>query len=170
MSTPAPDTRFLFSRLSHLIALGAGAGLSRLAPGTVGTLWAWATYLLMERIWHPSDLAWGLGLLLSLPVAWWASTATARDAGIADPGFVVIDEIIAFWLVLWLCMPMDLLGQAIAFALFRYFDAAKPGPVRWADQVFKGEGWRGGWGIVFDDLVAAGLTVLVMAWWRFLVA
>jgi len=69
--------------------------------------------------------------------------------------------------VLWLAMPMGLLGQAVAFGLFRYFDAAKPGPVRWADQVFKGSGWRGGWGIMFDDLVAAFCTLLVMALWRF---
>jgi nicotinamide-nucleotide amidase len=34
----------------------------------------------------------------------------------------------------------------VAFALFRYFDAAKPGPVAWADQLFKGFGWRGGLG------------------------
>ena len=53
--------------------------------------------------------------------------------------------------------------QLAAFALFRYFDAAKPGPVRWADKVFKGHGWRGGWGIMFDDLVAAFCTLLVLA-------
>jgi phosphatidylglycerophosphatase A len=42
--------------------------------------------------------------------------------------------------------------------------------VRWADRLYKlraGEaiGWRQGWGIVFDDLVAAGCTVLVFALW-----
>ena len=93
--------------------------------------------------------------------------ATARRTGVADPGFIVIDEIVAFWLVLWLAMPMSGWGQLAAFALFRYFDAAKPGPVAWADRVFKGWGWRGGWGIMFDDLVAAGCTLLVMALWRF---
>ena len=65
--------------------------------------------------------------------------------------------------------------QAAAFALFRYFDAAKPGPVGWADRLFKlkpGQaiGWRQGLGILFDDLVAAGCTLLVVAlwlsWWR----
>ena len=72
----------------------------------------------------------------------------------------------AFWLVLWLAMPMGLWGQAVAFGLFRYFDAAKPGPVAWADRAFKGWGWRGGFGIMFDDLVAAGCTLLVIAAWR----
>ena len=59
----------------------------------------------------------------------------------------------------------------IAFALFRVFDAAKPGPVRWADARFKGRsgapiGWSQGFGILFDDLVAALCTLLVIALWR----
>ena len=85
----------------------------------------------------------------------------------ADPGAIVWDEIVAFWLVLWLAMPMGLMGQIVAFALFRFFDAAKPGPVGWADSLFKGFGWRGGWGILFDDFVAAFCTLLVIALWRF---
>jgi phosphatidylglycerophosphatase A len=52
--------------------------------------------------------------------------------------------------------------------LFRYFDAAKPGPVAWAEKTFKGFGARGGFGIMFDDLVAAFCTVLVIAAWRFI--
>jgi phosphatidylglycerophosphatase A len=52
--------------------------------------------------------------------------------------------------------------------LFRYFDAAKPGPVGWADRLFKRRrgqpiGWAQGFGILFDDLVAAGCTLLTMA-------
>jgi len=39
----------------------------------------------------------------------------------------------------------------------------KFGPTRWADQTFKGFGWRGGFGVMFDDLIAAALTLLVWA-------
>ena len=162
-----PTARFMVSRLSHVIAMGMGSGLSRRAPGTVGTLWGWALFLLIDAVFRPSDLAWAALIGGGVLVGWWASVRTAERTGIDDPGFVVIDEIVAFWLVLWLAMPMGLLGQAVAFGLFRYFDAAKPGPVAWADQVFKGGGWRGGWGIMFDDLVAAFCTLLVLAWWRF---
>jgi len=70
------------------------------------------------------------------------------------------------WLVLWLAMPMGFWGQFAAFALFRFFDAAKPGPVAWADSLFKGFGWRGAFGILFDDLVAAFCTLLAIAAWR----
>ena len=159
------NRRFLLSHPAHLIALGFGAGLSRLAPGTVGTLWAWAAFLILQ-IWL-TPLEMGVLIAVSLLVGWWACTVCARHMGVADPGAIVWDEVVAFWLVLWLVTPTTFWGQLGAFLLFRFFDAAKPGPVKWADQLFKGFGWRGGWGILFDDLVAAFCTLLVIAWWRF---
>ena len=158
--------RFMGRHPAYWIALGFGSGLSPKAPGTVGTLWAWAAFLILDR-WLSSG-QWGVVLLLSLAIGVWACTRTARDLGLADPGAIVWDEVVAFWLVLWLVMPVGLVGQAVAFALFRFFDAAKPGPVRWADRLFKNaRGWRQGFGILFDDLVAALCTLLVIALWRF---
>jgi phosphatidylglycerophosphatase A len=159
------NRRFLLDHPAHLIALGFGAGLSRLAPGTVGTLWAWAAFLMLQRWLTPLEM--GVLIAVSLLVGWWACTVCARHMGVADPGAIVWDEVVAFWLILWLVTPTTFWGQFGAFALFRYFDAAKPGPVKWADQLFKGFGWRGGWGILFDDLVAAFCTLLVIALWRF---
>jgi phosphatidylglycerophosphatase A len=159
------NRRFLLDHPAHLIALGFGAGLSRFAPGTVGTLWAWAAFLILQ-IWL-TPLEMGVLIAVSLLVGWWACTVCARHMGVADPGAIVWDEVVAFWLILWLVTPTTFWGQLGAFVLFRYFDAAKPGPVKWADQLFKGFGWRGGWGILFDDLVAAFCTLLVIAWWRF---
>jgi phosphatidylglycerophosphatase A len=52
--------------------------------------------------------------------------------------------------------------QLLAFALFRFFDAVKPGPVAWADQRFKGDGWRGAFGIMVDDFAAAACTLLCL--------
>jgi phosphatidylglycerophosphatase A len=158
------NRRFLLSHPAHFIALGAGAGLSRLAPGTAGTLWAWAVFLLLQ-IWL-TPLQLGVLIGAATLVGWWACTVTAQHLGVADPGAIVWDEIIAFWLVLWLVTPTTFGGELAAFVLFRYFDAAKPGPVGWADRLFKGFGWRGGWGILFDDLVAAFCTLLVIAIWR----
>jgi phosphatidylglycerophosphatase A len=167
LSWPVASARFMWARLSHLVAMGFGAGLSRIAPGTVGTLWAWAAFVLIDALAAPGDRGWALIIGVGVLVGWWASTQTARRSGIADPSFVVVDEVVAFWLVLWMAAPTSLWGQAVCFALFRYFDAAKPGPVAWADQVFKDSGWRGGWGVMFDDLVAAFCTLLVVALWRF---
>jgi phosphatidylglycerophosphatase A len=160
---------FMVRHPARWIALGFGSGLSPKAPGTVGTLWAWLSFLVLQR-WL-DDRAWALLLGAGLLVGWWACTLTARDLATADPSPVVWDEIIAFWAVLWLVMPTGFWGQAGAFALFRFFDAVKPGPVAWADGVFKGRygdpvGWRQGFGILFDDLVAALCTLLVIAVWR----
>jgi phosphatidylglycerophosphatase A len=158
------NRRFLLSHPAHFIALGAGAGLSRVAPGTAGTLWAWAVFLLLQ-IWL-TPLQMGVLIGVATLLGWWACTVTAQHLGVADPGAIVWDEIVAFWLVLWLVTPTSFGGELAAFVLFRYFDAAKPGPVGWADRLFKGLGWRGGWGILFDDFVAAFCTLLVIAIWR----
>lgn len=165
--TPAhPSARFMWSHPAHLLALGFGSGLSRFAPGTAGTLWAWLTFWLLQD--HMSDARWALLIAVSLLMGWWACTVTAQHMQVADPGSIVWDEVVAFWLVLWLVTPAGFWGQLVAFALFRYFDAAKPGPVAWADKTFKGLGAQGGFGIMFDDLVAAFCAVLVIAVWRIL--
>ena len=165
-----PTVRFMLSNPAHWIALGFGSGLPRIAPGTVGTLWAWVAFLVMQRWFVPSTIGWII--LASLPVGWWACTVTARNMRIADPGAIVWDEVVAFWIILWMIAPAGLLAQAIAFGLFRFFDAAKPGPVAWADGLFKQRDavepswWAAGFGIILDDLVAAFCTLLVIAAWK----
>jgi phosphatidylglycerophosphatase A len=165
-----PDWRFLLSHPAHLIALGFGSGLSRVAPGTAGTLWAWFVF---DALQPPmGETARGSVLVVATLVGWWACTVTARHLAQADPSSVVWDEVVAFWLVLWLVTPSGFWAQVVAFALFRVFDAAKPGPVAWADQLFKQRrgrpvGWAQGFGILFDDFVAALCTLLVIALWKF---
>jgi len=171
---PAPrrvNLRFMLAHPAHIVALGFGAGLSPRAPGTVGTLWAWASFLVIDR-WLGA-VPWALILATCTVVGWWACTVTARHLNTADPGAIVWDEVIAFWAVLWLVMPAGFLAQLIAFALFRYSDEATPGPVAWADALFKhrrpaaGIGWAQGFGILFDDAVAALCALFVIALWRF---
>ena len=132
----------------------------------MGTLWAWVAFLVMQR-WLPAP-AIGWVILVSLPLGWWACSLTAKHMGVADPGAIVWDEVVAFWLVLWLVTPAGLWLQTVAFVLFRVFDAAKPGPVGWADRAFHGFGARGGFGILADDFAAAFCTLLVLAGWRYL--
>lgn len=167
-----PSARFMLSHPAHFIALGFGSGLSPFAPGTAGTLWAWLAFVALQP-WM-TDLRWAVLLAVSLPLGWWASSVTAKNMRVLDPGSVVWDEIVAFWLVLWLVTPVGLWGQLVAFGLFRFFDAVKPGPVGWADALFHDvnvvadpAAWRkAGFGIMLDDLVAAACTLLVIAAWR----
>ena len=162
--TVRPSAAFMLSHPAHLIALGLGSGLAAKAPGTVGSLWAWAAWLMIQH--YLSIPAQATLIALGLLLGWWACTVTAHHLRISDPGAIVWDEVIAVWLIFFLIMPTGFWGQLSAFVLFRFFDAVKPGPVAWADQLFKGFGWRGGWGIIWDDLVAAFCTLLCIALWR----
>nr|WP_315138366.1 phosphatidylglycerophosphatase A [uncultured Limnohabitans sp.] len=159
-----PNAAFMLSHPAHVIALGFGSGLAPKAPGTVGSLWGWLSWLVLQNYLSPS--AQITLIVFGLLLGWWACTVTARNMGISDPGSIVWDEIIAIWLIFYLVMPSNFGGQLAAFVLFRFFDAAKPGPVAWADQLFKGFGWRGGFGIMWDDIVAAFCTLLTLALWR----
>jgi phosphatidylglycerophosphatase A len=159
-----PGARFMFAHPAHWIALGFGSGLAPVAPGTAGTLWAWLAYLVMQHWLEPFQIGWVIAA--SIAVGWWACTVTAGHMRVLDPGSIVWDEVVAFWIVLWLVMPAGFWGQFIAFLLFRALDTLKPGPIAWADDLFHGFGWRGGFGIIFDDLVAALCTLLVIAAWR----
>ena len=140
-------------------------------PGSSTPRWRAVTVLAQQATGMAASttqpIAIGLVIAASLVIGWWACTVTAERMRVLDPGNIVWDEVVAFWIVLWLLMPAGFWGQLIAFALFRFFDAVKPGPVAWADNLFHGFGWRGGFGIIFDDLVAAFCTLLVIAIWRF---
>ncbi len=153
--TTRPTARLLLSHPAHFISLGFGAGLSPWAPGTVGTLLGWALYPLIRT---PLSEFVFLALLASFFLAGvLAAERTGRALGVPDQGGIVWDEMVAIWLVL-LFTPAGLLWQVVAVVLFRFFDIAKPPPVRWADRSFKG-----GFGVMFDDIVAAGYTLLVLA-------
>ena len=154
-----PDLRFVFAHPAHAIALAAGAGLSPWAAGTVGTAWAWLVFLALQP-WL-DDARWALLLAAALPLGWWACSVTARALRLSDPRCIVWDEVLGFWLVLWLLLPAPGAEQLAAFALFRFFDAVKPGPVGWADRLYAGvdpqqhpQGWwLVGWGILFLSLI-----------------
>ncbi len=160
------SARLMWSHPAHMISLGFGSGLSPVAPGTAGTLWAWLSFVVLDRGLGPAG--WGVLLAGGTLVGWWACTRTAQALATADPGAVVWDEVLAFWAVLWLLMPASFGWQLAAFVLFRFFDAVKPGPVAWADGLFKPRpgrrpGWAQGFGILLDDAVAALCTLLVLA-------
>jgi phosphatidylglycerophosphatase A len=130
----------------HLLAFGLGAGLSPKAPGTVGTALA-------------LPLAW---LMVDWPMLWraavvgavilggtWICGTSARRLRVHDHPGIVLDEIAAM-LLLALTLPKDLAWFASAFILFRFFDIAKPWPIRDMDHRL-----HGGIGIMLDDLMAA---------------
>jgi len=85
---------------------------------------------------------------------------TGRHLGVPDHGAIVVDEIAAFLLVLFLVGP-DWNRVAFAFLIFRLFDIVKPPPIRQLDAAMKN-----GVGVMLDDLLAAGYTLVVLALWH----
>lgn len=145
----------MLSDPAHFIALGAGSGLVRRAPGTAGTLLAFPLYALLAVFCSvPQQLAL---IAIGFGVGIWACARTGNALGVADPGAIVWDEIVAFMLVLFFT-PEGYLWQAFAFLLFRLFDIVKPPPIGYFDRK-----WKNGFGVMFDDLLAAGYTLLVLA-------
>ena len=156
MTTARPSLRFATSHPAHAIALGFGAGLSPWAPGTAGTLLAWPVgWLLGVDRGAPGIVLAAIALAFLLGV--WACSVTGRNLGAADHGGMVWDEFVAFLLVLAI-VPHSLAWQAAAFVLFRFFDILKPPPIRWCERRY-----HGGFGVMFDDLLAAGYTLLCLS-------
>jgi phosphatidylglycerophosphatase A len=150
-----PTAKFTFSHPAHFIALGFGAGLSPFAPGTAGTLLAIPIWWLIGGAYEPLALFGFLALLFAAGV--WACELTGRHLGVSDHGAMCWDEIVAFLLVLAM-VPEDPWWQAAAFFLFRAFDVVKPPPIRQFEMRFKN-----GFGVMFDDILAAGYTLLVLS-------
>lgn len=150
-----PNLRFLLAHPSHFIALGFGSGLAPKAPGTFGTLLGWLLFPALS--WSMPD-----SMLLALLAVFFVGGVLAADRagralGVPDHGAIVWDEMVAIWLVL-LFTPSTLVWQAMAVALFRFFDIVKPPPVRNVEAAFKG-----GFGVMIDDIVAAGYALLALA-------
>jgi len=150
-----PNLRFLLAHPAHFLALGCGSGLAPKAPGTFGTLFAWGSFLLFRPYFGDFQL------LILFAAAYlggiWLIDVTGRALGDPDHGSIVWDEIVPFWLVL-LLTPESFAWQLAAFLLFRLFDITKPQPARYFDERVKN-----GFGVMADDLVAAGYTLLVLA-------
>ena len=150
-----PNWAFLFSHPAHLISFGFGAGLARKAPGTFGTLVAFPFYwYLAPRL---NDAIFILLLIWLFAIGVWVCDITGKALGVDDYGGIVWDEVVAFLLVLFFT-PAGLIWQLLAFSLFRFFDIWKPEPIRHFDKT-----WHGGLGVMFDDILAAGYTLLTLA-------
>ena len=137
---------------ASFLALGAGAGLSPVAPGTFGTLAAIPLALLMPAS-VPAQLA-VVALLFALGV--WCCGRCAAELGVHDHGGIVWDEIVGYLLTM-VAVPRSVGWLVLGFLLFRLFDITKPWPVGAIDRRV-----GGGFGIMLDDVVAALFAVAVM--------
>lgn len=132
------------------VASFLGVGLFPVAPGTAGSLAALPPGLALLWI-SPATLAAG-AVVVTIIGLWSVHAARAGD----DPRWVVIDEVAGQWIALLALPAPSLAGALAAFAAFRLFDVAKPGPVGWAERL------PGALGVMTDDLAAGALAALVV--------
>lgn len=129
-----------------------GAGFSPVAPGTVGS----ALTAVLWFVLQPSLTAQGIVLLILLGLGWWSSEVFAKKLNAKDPSIIVVDEAAGMWIAL-LAVPHNVWAVLGAFALFRFFDIVKRGPVKQAEAL------PGGLGIMADDVVAGLFARAVIA-------
>lgn len=135
------------------IALGFGSGLSPKAPGTAGTL---LTVPLVYFLQQQTLLVYGLVTLFVLLTGPWICGYAAKKLKVHDHSAIVYDEI-AGYLITMSMVPANLALLVAGFLLFRFFDAVKPWPISWFDKHL-----QGGFGIMFDDVVAGVFSLLCL--------
>ena len=151
----------MYAHPAHGIAFAGGIGLAPFAPGTFGTLLAFPLFALLVATTGAVTQLFVFIVLFAIGA--WACQVTGRALGVSDHGGMVWDETVAFLLVL-MFTPAGWAWQIAAFALFRFFDIVKPQPIRHFDSTLKN-----GFGVMFDDLLAAGYTLLLLAFAKILI-
>jgi len=156
-------------RVAYHIATVLGLGDRLPAPGTTaGSLPAVVGWW-MAMVFLPTPAARLAATFVGAAVVFaagiWASAAESARRGQDDPGPVVIDEVAGQWLTMAPALllletqtPSNLgLSAVVGFILFRFFDVAKPWPVKGFEKL------PGGVGIMADDIAAGCYAAIVLA-------
>ena len=145
----------------HFIATLGGIGLFPLAPGTVGSIFGWIIFIVLS---HYIEMIFATVLIIFLSI--YVSNLATKDLVNKDHKSIVIDEMAGIWLAM---IPVIYIASSqyertlyavLSLIFFRLFDILKPYPISYVDKNFKG-----GFGIVLDDLIAgvfAGILATVI--------
>ena len=145
----------------HFIATLGGIGLFPLAPGTVGSIFGWIMFIVLS---HYIEMIFATALIIFLSI--YVSNLATKDLVNKDHKSIVIDEMAGIWLAM---IPVIYIASSqyertlyavLTLIFFRLFDILKPYPISYIDKNFKG-----GFGIVLDDLIAgvfAGILATVI--------
>ena len=126
-------------------------GHSPFMPGTIGSLGGLLVYFLVNH----NDILYGFSILflffLGVIFAGEAESIYKRK----DAKMIVIDEACGMLLSLFF-VPKSMFSIILGFFFFRIFDILKPFPARRMERL------TGAMGIMFDDIVAALYTNLIL--------
>ncbi len=138
----------------HFFATLGGLGLSPIGPGTVGSIFGWAIFIVLSHYINAAHLA--ILTLFVIIFSVYISSIATKDLIEKDHKSIVIDELAGIWLAM---IPVIFIASSqyerstyafLALIIFRIFDILKPYPISYIDKNFKN-----GLGVVLDDLIAA---------------
>lgn len=153
MSDKNKTVNFNLANPIQFLALGFGSGLAPKAPGTFGTLAAVPFFLLMSYL---SPVIYGILVLAVCISGIYICGKAAKDVGVHDHGAIVWDEFAGFFITMFM-VPVTWQSVIVGFILFRLFDIVKPWPISIADKKL-----AGGFGIMFDDVLAGLFALFIM--------
>ncbi len=153
----------MFKKFAMTIATFFGAGLSPVAPGTMGSFATLPLAFVLSYFGGRDALLLAAVIIFFAGV--WAVNESTKDSAEKDPGKIVIDEVVGqlcSFLIVANALEHNLepkvwLMYALGFGLFRLFDILKFGPVKWADTKLKNA-----WGVMLDDVFAGFFAAVVL--------
>ena len=159
-SLPRPELD-LFEKISEgakhvtgvakFLATVAFIGYAPIAPGTAGSAAAAVVYWFLPELNTEVSLIVVLFLII---IGVWVSSRAEIVYG-RDASKIVIDEFTGFFVAV-LLLPKTWLVLIFGFFLFRFFDIAKPYPIRRTERL------RGGIGVMADDILAGVSTNVLL--------
>lgn len=147
-------------RFHEVISTGLYTGLIPFAPGTAAAFVALVIWYILFLILSPTLLFWTtVGLIIVVTIIGvWTSNVMEKYWG-PDPRAVVIDEYVGTWIPLLVapCGVHTWIFAIIGFALFRIIDIIKPLGCRKIEEIMPG-----GWGVMFDDILAGIYALFIL--------
>ena len=138
-------------RRANLIASFFYLGHSPYMPGTVGSLAGLTAFFIVRT----NDILYAFTILFFFTLGVLFAGEAEKIYRHKDPGMIVIDEVTGMLLALF-CVPFSMFSVILGFFLFRIFDILKPPPARRMERK------AGSLGIMFDDIIAAIYTNLIL--------
>lgn len=148
-----PKVTFDLKQPVQFLALGFGSGLAPKAPGTFGTLAAVPLFLLLAML---TPLFYMLAVIVMSIAGVYICGKAADDVGVHDHPAIVWDEFVGYFITMFM-VPISWQSVLMGFLLFRFFDILKPWPISFIDKKISG-----GFGIMFDDILAGAFSLVIM--------
>lgn len=126
-------------------------GYSKFMPGTMGSLGGLVIYFLVRS----NDVLYAFTILFLFTLGIMFAGEAEKIYKKKDPRMIVIDEATGMLLALF-CVPFSMFSVILGFFLFRIFDILKPPPAKRMERK------TGALGIMFDDIIAAIYTNLIL--------